>query len=66
MTDFATELLENLEAQLNEIEVESDLIKAAENSIKATIVILEKLKTRFVRHEFENKIDEINFFKARH
>lgn len=63
MTDFATQLLENLEAQLNEIGVENDLIKAAENSIKATIIILEKLKTHFVRHEFENKVDEITFFK---
>lgn len=63
MRVFANQLLEELLAQLTEIESEKILIKVAEDSIKASIVVLEKLKTHFVKFKFQNTNEEIQFFK---
>ncbi|MFT3795234.1 RteC domain-containing protein [Flavobacterium sp.] len=63
MNDFATRLLEGLAAQLKTIELEKDSIKAAEDSIKATILVLEQLKTYFLKYAFDSKVEEIHFFK---
>ncbi|WP_415039018.1 RteC domain-containing protein [Flavobacterium sp.] len=55
--------MEELLVQLTEIESEKISIKVAEDSIKASIVVLEKLKTHFVKFKFQNTDEEIQFFK---
>lgn len=53
-----------LKDQLQTINIETENpIKQAELSIKATIKTIEKLKTFFNRYTFENKSEEIEFFK---
>ena len=64
MKVFTSKLLAELEEHLNEINLhKEDTIQSAEDAINVTIIILEKLKTFSISHTFENKGDEINFFK---
>jgi hypothetical protein len=64
MKVFTSKLLAELEEHLIEIDLQKEsTIQSAENAIKVTIVILEKLKTFSISHTFENKGEEINFFK---
>lgn len=53
-----------LQQRLNQIQPETaEPLAYAEHGIKASITILEKLKTKFISHQFQNKTDEIDFFR---
>lgn len=61
---FSESLLTELEQQLKSIHSETEKpILYAEQAIKRLISILEKLKTTFLNHHFENKSEEIDFFR---
>ncbi|WP_412476171.1 RteC domain-containing protein [Flavobacterium sp. TBRC 19031] len=65
MKSFAASLMAELEQQLLNIKTENDcIIKQSEWSVKATIKTIEKLKTKFYDYSFENKSEEIEFFKT--
>jgi hypothetical protein len=56
--------MSELEYQLKGIHSETEEpIKYAEQAIKKLIPILEKLKTKLLNHQFENKLEEIDFFR---
>lgn len=64
MKNYSQTLLLELNRQLELVHAEFDEpIIYAEQAIKILISILEQLKTFFVNHKFENKNDEIEFFK---
>lgn len=61
---FSESLLSELERQLKVIRSQTEEpIQYAEQAIKRLIIILEKLKTAFLKHQFENKWEEIDFFR---
>ena len=61
---FSESLMSELERQLKVIHSETEEpILYAEQAIKRLITILEKLKTTFLNHQFENKWEEIDFFR---
>ena len=61
---LSQKLLSELQQQLNLIHAETtEPIEYAELGIKASIAVLEKLKTKFISHEFQNKQEEIDFFR---
>ena len=61
---FSESLLSELESNLKVIHSQTEEpIQFAEQAIKLLITILEKLKTTFLNHQFENKSEEINFFR---
>jgi len=61
---FSESLLAELEQQLKSIHSETkEPIQYAEQAIKKLIKILEKLKTTFLNHHFESKLEEIDFFR---
>jgi hypothetical protein len=61
---FSESLLTELESRLNWIHYKTEEpIQYAEQAIKMLIVILEKLKTTFLNYQFENKSEEIDFFR---
>ena len=61
---FSESLMSQLEHQLKVIHSETEEpIQYAEQAIKRLITILEKLKTTLVNHHFENKSEEIDFFR---
>lgn len=61
---FSSNLLSELESKLKEIQIQhQNPIECAACSIKISIKTLEKLKTFFNTYEFQNKADEIEFFK---
>lgn len=64
MKSFCESLMIELENQLklNHLEINNPL-QAAEHSVKITISTLEKLKTRCIKYKFQNKIEEIGFFR---
>jgi len=56
--------MSELEHQLKVIHSETEEpIKYAEQAIKRLITILERLKTTFLNYQFENKSEEIDFFR---
>lgn len=57
-------LLSELEIQLNQIHTTKEDIHTTELAIKACIIALGKLKTLFQKHTFQNKTEEIEFFKT--
>lgn len=64
MKNFSKSLLTELDNKLKTVHSENEEpIKYAEESIKILIVILERLKTFFISYKFENKSEEIEFFK---
>ncbi len=61
---FSESLLSELESHLKVIHSQTEEpIQYAEQAIKMLISILEKLKTAFLNHQFENKLQEIDFFR---
>lgn len=57
-------LLSDLQQRLDKIHSEHpEPLGYAELGIKASVNALEKLKTKFIAHEFQNKADEIDFFR---
>lgn len=57
-------LMSELEHHLKIIHSKTeDPIQYAEQAIKIIITILEKLKTKFLNHQFENKAEEVDFFR---
>lgn len=61
---FSEHLLSELDKQLQSIHSKTDNpINYAEQSIKTLIPTFEKLKTEFLKHSFENKSEEISFFR---
>jgi hypothetical protein len=61
---FSESLLSELERQLKVIHSQTEEpIQYAEQAIKMLISILEKLKTAFLNHQCENKLEEIDFFR---
>ena len=64
MKNVSEGLLAKLEQQLTTIHTINKIeIIAAEKAIKATIKIVEELKTIFIKHTFNSKEEEIDFFK---
>ena len=64
MKNVSEGLLAALELQLNTIQVANEKpIAFAEKAIKATIKTFEELKTVFIKHTFNSKEEEIEFFK---
>jgi len=64
MKTYSQSLLTELNRQLEFVHAENDEpIKYSEQAIKILITILEELKTFFVKYEFQNKHEEIEFFK---
>lgn len=64
MKSYAQSLSTELNNQLGLIHLENtEPIEYAEKAISSVVSILEKLKTFFIRYKFENKSDEINFFR---
>ena len=56
--------MSDLQSQLKAIHSKTeDPMLYAEQAIKMLITILEKLKTTFINHQFENKLEEIDFFR---
>jgi hypothetical protein len=61
---FSQSLITDLEYHLKVIHSQTEEpIQYAEQAIKKLITILEKLKTTFLNHQFENKAEEIDFFR---
>jgi len=61
---FSEFLMSDLEHQLKTIHSKTeDPVQYAEQAIKTLITILEKLKTAFLNYQFENKTEEIDFFR---
>lgn len=64
MKTYSQTLLTVLNRQLESVHAENDEpIKYSEEAIKILVSTLEELKTFFVKYEFLNKIEEIEFFK---
>lgn len=64
MKTYSQTLLTALNRQLESVHTENDEpIKYSEEAIKILVSTLEELKTFFVKYEFLNKIEEIEFFK---
>lgn len=64
MKKFSESLISELEAQLKLIHSEfDDPIEYSEQAIKVLIAFLEKLKTFFMKHPLESKLEEITFFR---
>ena len=64
MKSFSESLLSELEHQLHAIQLEiEDNVKYYEYAINAVITILEKLKTQVIKYKFQNKVEEIDFFR---
>lgn len=62
---LSQKLISELQQRLNRIHSETDEpLEYAEHGIKASIAVLEKLKTKFILHQFQNKADEIEFFRS--
>jgi hypothetical protein len=61
---FSESLMCEMEHQLKlvHLEIENPL-QSSEESIKIIVSILEKLKTFFITHKFQSKIEEIEFFR---
>jgi len=61
---LSQKLLSELQQRLDIIHSENnEPLEYAENGIKASITVLEKLKTKFISHQFQDKADEIEFFR---
>ncbi|WP_432221912.1 RteC domain-containing protein [Flavobacterium sp. TMP13] len=61
---FSQSLLSELEHQLAKIHLEmKEPVQYAEEAIKITISILEKLKTYCLKYKFQDKNEEIEFFR---
>ncbi|MBG6063354.1 hypothetical protein IWX83_003164 [Flavobacterium sp. CG_9.1] len=61
---FSQSLLSELEHQLDKINLEmKEPVQYAEEAIKISISILEKLKTYCVKYKFKDKNEEIEFFR---
>lgn len=64
MKTVSSTLLADLENQLNQIQYNNaDILQQTRLAVKATVKKLEALKTAFTKHNFENKAEEIDFFK---
>lgn len=64
MNKFSDSLLSELEARLKSIHSQhSDPVDYSEQAINALVCALEKLKSFFLKYNFENKAEEINFFR---
>lgn len=61
---FSESLMSDLEHQLKLIHLEiENPIQSSEESIKMIVSILEKLKSFFLKYQFQNKVEEIDFFR---
>lgn len=61
---LSQKLMSELQQRLDKIHSETaEPLEYAELGIKASIAILEKLKTKFISHEFQDKREEIDFFR---
>lgn len=61
---FSESLLTELESHLEAVHSKTaNPIQYAEQAIKILIPAFEKLKTEFLKYQFENKAEEINFFR---
>jgi len=61
---FSEHLLSELDKQLQNIHSKTDNpVQYAELAIKTLIPIFENLKTKFLKHTFTNKSEEISFFR---
>jgi hypothetical protein len=64
MKFFSEKLLKELDSQLQAINSKTDNpIQYAEQAVKSIIPAFHKLKTEFLKYTFENKTEEINFFR---
>jgi hypothetical protein len=64
MKKFAESLSSELEVQLKSIHAQSsDPVVYSEQAVIALVKVLEKLKSFFLNYMFENKVEEIAFFR---
>ena len=64
MKALSQKLLIELQQSLQQIHTDkAEPLEFAELGIKASVCALEKLKTRFIKHTFLNRSDEIDFFR---
>jgi hypothetical protein len=61
---LSQKLMSELQQHLDKIHSETiEPLEYGEKGIKASIAILEKLKTKFISHDFQDKQEEIDFFR---
>ena len=61
---LSQKLISELQLRLDTIHSETtEPLEYAEQGIKASIAVLEKLKTKFISHVFQDKGEEIDFFR---
>lgn len=61
---LSQKLMVELQDHLQRIHSETtEPLEYAEHGIRASVTVLEKLKARFILHDFENKAEEIDFFR---
>lgn len=61
---FSESLLSELNHQLEVIHLETkNPLQYSEVAIKIMVSVMEKLKTNFLKYKFQNKIEEIDFFR---
>lgn len=61
---LSQKLISELQLRLDTIHSETtEPLEYAEQGIKASIAVLEKLKTKFISHIFQDKREEIDFFR---
>lgn len=65
MKNFSNSLVTELEGQLKTMHSnQNNLIRDAEQAIKAIIINIEKLKSFFHKYTFKSKLEEVEFFKV--
>ena len=61
---FSESLLSEVNRQLEVVHLETNNpLQYSENAIKIMVSVMEKLKTNFIKHKFQNKVEEIEFFR---
>lgn len=61
---FSEQLLSELDIQLQSIHSKTDNpVEYSELAIKTLITVFEELKTKFLKHTFTSKLEEISFFR---
>lgn len=64
MKSLCQKLLSELQQRLQQIQSDTpESLEYAEQGIMASIAVMEKLKTKFIAHQFQGKADEIDFFR---
>ena len=61
---FSESLLSELNHQLEVVHLKTkNPLQYSEDAIKIMVLVMEKLKTHFIKYKFQNKMEEIDFFR---